>query len=154
MRALLFLISCIFLLCSCGPKTIYSKKVDFNQGSWNYDQVANFEFSIIDTVTVYDLVLNINHDIDFSNQNFYVKFYTKAPSQKVIEDVVSMELANQYGQWNGNCGSSNCEVEILLQGKTKFKALGEYSIDIEQFNRNENLKSINSIELKLIEIQS
>jgi len=125
--------------------------VDFEQGTWDYEQVAKFNFSIVDTTTVYDLILKIDHDAEFSNQNFYVKFYTKAPNLEMIEDVVSMELANQFGQWNGECGSENCSVEILLQGKTKFKSIGDYTIDIEQYNRVENLEGLNSIELKLFE---
>lgn len=131
----------------------YAEKISITNNVWTYDQVLDFQFEVQDTTQKYDLILSVNHDFEFAHQNFYAKFITTYPSMKKIEDVVSIELGNNFGKWMGDCNSSTCAIDILLQEKTYFKDQGKHQISIVQNNRIDSLNGINSIEFKLLKVE-
>jgi len=140
----------ILTLGSCKNDLVYSEKVAIDNAYWNYDSPASFSFEIIDTVQSYDLVLEIDHDVEFSNQNFYTQFTTTYPDGKEIKDVVSMELSSNYGQWMGDCNDDSCLIDILLREKVRFKQKGDHTISIAQHTRESVLSGIRSLEFNLI----
>lgn len=143
------LLSFLFLF-SCGKPIVYSETKTFENSIWEYNNPASFEFEIGDTTERYDLILNIVHDLEFGNQNFYTKFQTIYPSSEKVEDIVSMELSSPFGKWLGDCSSNTCEIGILLQGSTYFKSTGVHKITIEQFTRKSHLEGIQELEFQLI----
>lgn len=149
MKYLLSLFLFLTLL-SCDSGVIYKEKIDVDANGWNYDNPVSFSFTVSDTMQTYDLVLNIDHDVEFSSQNFYTQFTTTYPDGKEIKDVVSMELSSNYGQWMGDCNDDACLVDILLKGSTRFKQSGEHTIKIAQHTREASLEGIRSLEFQLI----
>jgi len=137
-------------LSACNSDVVFSKKSEIVNASWSYNNPVSFTFNVSDTIQTYDLVLNIEHDVEFSNQNFYTQFTTSYPDGTEIKDVVSMELSSKYGQWLGDCNSQICDVDILLKGSTRFKQLGDHKISIAQHTRDAVLERISSLEFNLI----
>lgn len=135
------------LLLGCSKNVVYKQQVTFPQGVWTYDSLVEYEFSIEDTVSIYNISLNVEHTIDYAYQNLYVKIYTQFPNQQNKEDVLSLELANKNGLWNGSCGNSKCALSIPLQEKTYFQEPGVYAISLEQYMREESIEGIQSMEL-------
>lgn len=139
------------MLLSCDDRTIvYEEEVEF-RNHWSYDQQLDFAFEVPDTLAAYDLVLEIEHDKEYPFQNFYTQFTTSYPGGKVVKDMVSMELADTYGQWKGDCGSETCVAEILLSSNSLFRNMETHRIQIEQFSRTPLLSGIEKIRFLLIQ---
>lgn len=150
MKRFLILLLPLFIW-SCDSRTIvYEKEVTFGN-HWSYDQQLDFAFEVPDTLAAYDLILEIEHDKEYPFQNFYTQFTTSYPSGKVVNDMVSMELADQYGQWKGDCGRETCVAEILLSGNTLFRNMETHRIQIEQYTRTPLLSGINKIRFLLVQ---
>ena len=146
----------IFLLClifiSCGKSYHYYKKVSIEDQEWNYSQIPQFEFDIVDTTSKFNLILKVEHSDEFSFQNLYTNFHIILPTGEEVKDVVSLELADKFGKWQGNCHGNKCEIQILLRENINFLDVGAYQVRIEQYMRSETISGINSISLALDKI--
>ena len=145
-----FLIVLFGLLSSCQEDTFYSNQFVLNGQQWAQEEVMEFPFEIGDNSMAYDLLLDIECLKDYAHQNIYVKIYTQYPSGKVVEDIVSLDLMDKFGNWNGDCNSTACDIHLVLQQKTKFPEVGNYKISVEQFMRVNPLKGLESITFKIV----
>lgn len=151
MQQLIFAISLLCLLTSCGPKVIYEQTSTFPAKEWAYADSARFEFTVQDVVKAYDLVLTLTHGTDFPAQNFYVRLHTGFPSGKRTSEQVSLQLAGDFGAWLGDCSGETCEQKITILQNAKFADPGEYYLTVEQYSREEPLAGIGSVGLAVLE---
>lgn len=145
----LFLASCCLFLTACNKDIIFDKTIKIPDASWSYDNPLPFEFEVSDTTKTYQILLEVEHAGDFGFQNCYVQITTKFPNGEVKKQPVSLELAAQSGIWTGKCSGNDCNLEIPLQAKAKFKQPGKHSIIVEQFMRVNPLLGIKAISLKI-----
>jgi gliding motility-associated lipoprotein GldH len=110
-----------------------------------------FEFPVTDTNQLYDLHLIMKHGVDFGFQNFYVNIKTFFPGGEELEERVSLQLANKFGQWYGECGGESCTLDIPIQQSAYFNEPGTYRVEIEQYSRENPLRSIKEIAFALEE---
>ena len=128
---------------------MYTKELKLNDGTWNYTDTLDFQFDVVDTLQRFDILLTLNHSTAYRYQNCYVKLHTAFPSGKKSEKVVSLEMADKFGRWNGECNSKNCTLQIMLQEGAAFNEMGTHTILIEQFMRVEKVYGIRSIKFEL-----
>ena len=138
----------VLLISSCSEKPIFSKKIEV-KGNWNYNQSLSFPIEIEQLDISYDMIFSLTYGREFGYQNIYVKILTLYPNGKETEDILSLNLTNGAGIFLGNCNSSKCEIDILLQENFKFKEKGKYVLTIIQNGREENLENVYGAELKL-----
>lgn len=140
----------LFSFSACEEEGIYFKKsLPINDAAWGYEDVKTFDFSIADTTSRFDLVLDLNHGTDYAFENIYVVVHTSFPSEKTISDKISLELASGTGAWLGKCSTDECTISILLQEQVKFPEKGNYQIAFEQFNRAESVKAMKNLSFKI-----
>ncbi len=143
-------ISCyilFLLLSSCGKDRMFFQKNEVSPEGWPYNQEIDFQVEVDDTTGSYDLELHIEHDRSFSYQNIYLDIITVFPDGRKTEQELSVELADDFGQWTGNCKGTDCEVVVDLIKKISFQLPGNYGFLISQHSREESLKGIKSISL-------
>lgn len=139
----------LFLAAACNNDHIFKKEIELPDGGWYYNRPVVFEFDINDVEKKYDLLLGIEHAGDFGFQNLYVQFHTVHPSGEKRSQVVSLELANKTGIWNGKCRGNACNVEIPLQINATFKETGRHSITVEQYMRRDPVVGVQGLTLKI-----
>jgi gliding motility-associated lipoprotein GldH len=140
---------CAFVGCGSGAK--YSKNQTISDGVWKHDSPLTYDFEVESTETLNDLFLSLKYGTNFGYQNIYVKIVTDYPTKESIEDIVALNLTNGSGTFLGNCNSSTCTTDILLQENFRFKEKGKHTIRIFQHSRNAELQSVFGGELKLFE---
>jgi len=150
MRYLCLIVVLAFV--SCGPTPYYSEIYELDNQEWTTSEALVFSPVIEDLDAIYDLHLIIDHQTSYSYENIYFKILTKFPNQENREEQLSVDLADNRGQWVGNCSGDHCKCKVFLLEKFKFPDKGEYSFEIRQYTRNENLVGINSLELQLFEV--
>ena len=139
-------------LLACNDDVYYKQSYGVADGNWSYDESLTFIFEVNDTEAYYDLILDIEHDIEYLYENVYVKIHTTFPSGEKVTDQVSLQLADALDQWEGKCSGSSCKVSILLQNRIFFKEAGTHKIEIEQYNRVDPLIGIEELTLKIVEL--
>ncbi len=135
----------LLLLSACGPNYQFSESIDIPAESWTYDHVIDFNFQIEDTLQIYNLILDVTHHQDFAYQNLYTRIGTYFPSGQDLTKVLSLELANKAGSWQGKCSGKYCTVQIPIQEGAYFNAVGDYKIRLEQFMRKDPIPGIKNI---------
>jgi len=148
----LFLFLAIAIIAnSCSNAIVYSQKATIDGSTWEFNQELDFQLDGIDTSSYYDLVLEVKHSADFSYENLYTRISTTFPSGEIVKDIVSLQLADKMGTWLGNCNSSTCTSELLIQAKFRFKEIGLHNIVLENYSRKA-LEGIHSIQMVLYDI--
>ena len=142
----------IFVSIGCQPSPYYATDLVIEDSSWDQSDQLVAVFEIVDTVSRYDLYLDIDHSKDYRYENIYLQIETQFPHKDAVTQVLPVDIANKKGQWYGKCGSKSCKLRVVLRDKTKFQALGNYQISIGQFSREDQLDGINEVELLLMEI--
>lgn len=143
------LASCYFFFSGCGNDFIYEEKLPIPADSWAYEDTLAFKFSISDTTKIYALLLDVTHSPEYGFQNLYVQIHTRYPNGKVEQQVLSLELANQAGIWNGQCSGKSCTLEIPLLEKAVFRETGNYSLTLEQYMRESPIPGVKDMALKI-----
>lgn len=149
MLRLLFFLSCLFLLASCGPNYVYEKAYELPNAQWTYADTLDFEFEIEDTSRIFNLWVTIDHSTSYSYQNLYTRVHTQFPGGERITELLSLELANSLGLWQGDCNSESCQIQIPIQEGAYFNAEGKYQITLEQFMRRDSLPGIKAVQFQL-----
>lgn len=144
----LFMTSFIFLS-ACTERAFYQSTLQPSEETWTYDEPLSFEFPIEDTLARYDFFLDVQHSTDYPFQNLYVKIITEHPQTTPQEDIVSLELANELGLWQGKCANEKCKVRIQLQTNARFNEIGDYALRFNQYTRTDSLKGVMEIGLRI-----
>ena len=134
---------------ACQSNVHFEKTYSFDPAIWSHVDTLDFSFEITDTTQLFDIALDVEHTTDFPMQNLYVQFYTQFPSGLRLSKLVSLELADKAGVWFGSCNADDCRVRIPLQNGAFFNELGSYTITVEQYTRQKDLRGVQSMGLAL-----
>lgn len=151
MRRLLIFCLLAATLSACGPKVVFSEEVSFPDSGWTYADSARFDFEIPNAEQAYDYVLTLDHSPDFPAQNFYVRIHTDFPSGVRRTEEVSLQLAGEFGAWNGACSGDNCQFEVPILRNARFEDTGKYGLTIEQFSRDNPLGGVSKLGFLVVE---
>ena len=144
-----FLSILAILLSACGPNYIFEETKPITANGWSYADSLQFEFNILDTTSIYNQSLVVNHTTEYGFQNLYVKVHTIFPDGKRTSQLLSLELASKIGLWFGDCNEEACSLEIPIQNNIFFPMPGTYAFVLEQYMRKDPLEGIQSFELKI-----
>ncbi|MGB3799939.1 MAG: gliding motility lipoprotein GldH [Lewinella sp.] len=150
MRNWLPLSVCVLLFASCGSDIVYQDSQEFGSDGWAYADSVAFQFPVEDTTSTYDLVLTVDHTQDFASQNFYVHLNTHLPGGTVLQQPLSLELADKFGEWYGDCDSGGCATDISLQEGTQFTQTGAHRLVVSQFSREDPLPEITGLRFRIV----
>lgn len=133
------------LLLSCQPRPVLNEKRVFEDQQWSNADTLDFQVSIADTTLHYDLFLDLKHNSEFSNQNFYIRIYTRFPDGNRLDRLVSLELADKSGAWFGRCNKKACRLRIPIQENAWFNQPGDYLFTLEQYSRMDPLPGVRQL---------
>jgi len=150
LRTLFLPIALIFFL-GCENQLIYKRSYPIPEEGWTYQDSLVFDFSIPDTLHLYDLELKVRHRTTFPFQNLYTRLRTRFPGGQVHSQLLSVELMDKVGFWQGNCSGQICTFARPIQKNVFFQQAGEYRIILDQHSRRERLEGVKSIELAVVD---
>lgn len=145
------LVICLIGFSCQESQAIYQSSHEIDGGDWYWTDTLEFQIEIVDTKTLYDLSLLIEHTDLHPYENLYLRIQTEYPDGKVTVDETNFDLANDEGQWYGKCKGAKCKAAAELQSSFRFRQAGSYSFAITPHLRTNPLRSIKSIGLMLDE---
>ena len=148
-KYLAFFILCILVL-SCQESDFYIENKIIKNRSWEYSQIPEFKVNIGDAKAKYDIYIYIRHT------NFYpytnISTIVHVNSQRNINSTLenNINLVTKTNQWTGKNTGILYEVEYKLKEDFIFPDTGNYIFSIEQNMKDNPLKEINDIGIKII----
>lgn len=149
MRKLLYIFLILSFLTACDTEVVYEQSIPVNTYGWEMADTLIYQIAIQDSLQRYDLSMAVRHRDIYDYTNLYVKIITKLPNGELKSELVSLPLCDESGKWLGKCAGDICFSRILLLKRTYFPLKGIYTFHIVHEMRQEKLKNILDIGLRL-----
>lgn len=142
----ILLTSCFFS--SCTTVDLYERTITIPRHEWESSFKPSFHFTITDSTKAYKIFVILRHTDKYNFNNIYVNLYVKGPGRDSILKIQrDLTLATNDGGWEGSGMDDVYEHRIPLE-KIPLKA-GDYSFTIEQIMREDPLKNVLNVGLRL-----
>ncbi len=132
-------------LFSCTQGILVEEKWEWENHQWLQGDRKTMTIEATDTTTAYQMELTLRHQETYPFQNLYVRTLITFPSGLKDTSVVSMELMDDKGNWDGDYGENCCKIKFPLQRKFTFPETGKYTWSIEPYMRIDTIQGVNSI---------
>lgn len=138
-----------FVSCS-DEEVVFQKSVEFPTDGWSKDSAAVFDYSSADTVGKYSIVVDLRNDGSYRYQNFWLFVRSMSPDSVVYSDTLECVLADNKGRWIGEGSGSMRHLPVMFLSEVQFPKQGKYSFELTQGMREDVLKGIHDIGLRII----
>lgn len=145
MKRVLFAITVMFLLTSCGNDKLFNDSVVIPEAKWDNRMIPFFDLTVNDTLSDYAFYLNIRHLENYRYSNLFIFLHTEFPNGNVTHDTIECTFAYPDGRWMSKGSGTIRSASILLNPALRFPLSGSYHFEIEQAMRDEVLKGITDI---------
>jgi gliding motility-associated lipoprotein GldH len=139
----------MILLGSCDPDRLYEKNIRIPEGIWFRENIVGFELEVEDTLSSYNLYINIRNTSLYPMSNLYLFVTTTAPSGHSVRDTVEIILADERGKWLGSGLGDIWDLQQLYKENIRFAQSGLYRFEYEQAMRTEKLPFIMDVGLRV-----
>jgi len=139
----------VFLFASCTDNSIYKQNKHIENNCWHKDSAVQFVANIDDTVSFFDICINVRNTNDYPYQNLFLFVQTSSPLGISLADTLNVLLADDYGHWTGKSISRIWENNVMLLKNVKFARKGDYIFKINQGMRHDILNGISDIALNI-----
>jgi gliding motility-associated lipoprotein GldH len=150
LTCLLFLAIASFFISCDPPNYIFEDDALYDhQKPLTYRDSLVYNFKVKDTNRFYNLLIEIDHNKNYSWENLYVKIDTRFPDREQKSQLLSMTLADETGEWYSDCRGKTCTFYLTLQEQTIFPMVGDYQIKLFPWMRQDTIKDIYRIGFKV-----
>lgn len=132
---ILSIIILMFCFSSCDPGMVYDKFRHIDNASWKWEDPAEFDVEMNDTLDYQNIFIRIRHTVDYPLSNLYMFVHVTGPSGQRLTDTIDFKLAENNGKWIGSGLGKNREVDYLFKQNTRFPEAGNYHFSLEQAMR-------------------
>jgi len=139
------------VLCSsCLKNKVYEENYPIEGMQWMRNDTLAFEVEIDDTVSTYNLLINVRHRTDYAFSNLWIDLTTIFPSDTSGHIQVQLKLGdNKEGRWRGDCMTDICDAQISIIEGLRLHETGLYRFLLHHSMRSNPLDGIMSIGLRL-----
>lgn len=124
-------LSLVFLLASCDKKRVFDEYKELD-GKWKKDNVVSFTFDQKDTVSKYNLFVNVRNNSNYPFNNLFLIVQMKEPGSKLIKvDTLEYPMANPDGTLMGEGFTDVKESKLWYKENVNFPKAGKYTVSIQ-----------------------
>lgn len=127
-----------FFIVSCGDKKQVFDSYQSVGKSWHKDSIVSFEFETKDTLTLYNLFLNVRANNNYPFSNIFLIVSVESPEGQIKKDTLEYMMALPDGKMLGNGFSDIKESKLWFKENYRFSETGKYIFRIEQALRKRN----------------
>jgi gliding motility-associated lipoprotein GldH len=136
---------------SCDQNRIYDEYKTVPENKWDKNNPVVFNFKINDTVSLYNMFINLRHGGQYQFSNLFLFVTTTLPDGKMARDTVELILADRDGRWRGNGLGDIWDHSFPFNTNFQFPRNGEYKITLTQAMRVDVLPYIKDVGLRIEE---
>ena len=148
-------VSYCLLLFSCKQIDLYEKNTVIPKYEWQNTFTAKGNFTITDTVALYNIYLVLRHTDAYKYNNIWLNIGLQFPGDSMVYNKTNLLLANDATGWEGNGMNDIWEVRKVLNDKPRpFKKQGTYNFSIAHIMRDNPLFNIMSAGLRIEKVKA
>lgn len=144
------MISCF--LVACNKINVFEKNIAVNNHEWKSNFTPTITFQIDDTASAYNLFVVLRHSDAYNFNNLWLKCTVTLPDSSKKSQQYNLPLANNDTGWMGTGMDDIFETRILIQPQTKFNKPGHYRFMLQQVMREDPLKHVLNVGLRIEKI--
>ena len=137
---------------ACKNNDVFFQYKAVNAKGWNKDSLYTFDIQITDTISTYNVYVNVRNRGEYPYQNLWLFLNKTSPDKVEMKDSIECYLADQRGKWLGSGIGSVMEMPILYQENVRFNKSGMYRYKIVHGMRDTTLTGINDIGMRIEKI--
>ncbi|MCO6497571.1 MAG: gliding motility lipoprotein GldH [Chitinophagaceae bacterium] len=149
-KKLRYLILPVFFF-GCIQINLFEKQAPIKHQMWSHDYTPEFSFDIQDTTSLYNVFIVIRHTDLYGYNNLWLNIGRQAPGDTMRFEKYNFSLADADG-WEGTGMNDIFEVRKLFATGT-FRQAGTYKFAISQIMRDDPLKYIMSVGLRVERVE-
>jgi gliding motility-associated lipoprotein GldH len=146
----LLLTGCVVFLASCHFNGMFDQSYDIQGYQWHKDHPYIFDVPVTDTIHGYDILLFMRNNNEFPYSNCYFFINTISPKGVTRRDTVQYDFADEKGKWLGKGFGGVWSNELTYKNNIRFPYKGTYRIEVFQAMRDEPLKGLMDISLRIV----
>lgn len=123
------LLSVLFL--SCDKNRVFDEYQEID-GSWHKGQKVTFAFDQNDTITNYNMFVNIRNNNSYPFNNLFLIVSLLQPDGVTKVDTLEYQMAKEDGTLLGDGFSDIKESKLWYKENTRFPKVGKYTVNIQQ----------------------
>ncbi len=131
------------------PKTVVDQNSPVNDHNWAYPDKFKYDVKIDDEKTAYNLYMNLRVTSDYKYSNLFVLISQTGPDKKRTVKRYELKLANKDGEWLGEGSGNLYSYQASFLTDYKFPVIGTYHFEIEQNMRDNPLREVNDVGLRV-----
>lgn len=145
-----FLILIIFGFNACeNPNAVVDEQQPIENASWNYAKKIRIPVKIEDSSIPYNLLINLRHSADYRYSNIFIRIRQLNPDKKSITLRKEYTLAKPDGEWLGTGSGNLYSYQLPLYSNYRFPVKGNYVFELEQNMRDNPLRDITDVGLRV-----
>lgn len=144
----IFILSVFFT--SCIRIDLFEKQSQIPSQQWYYNNVPQFTFNIKDTTSQYNVYVELRHTDLYGYNNIWLRIGSTSPSDSTHFQNINLKLGSDSKGWYGTGMDDIFEVrKNISPGPLSFKTPGDYTFSIAQIMRENPLKYILNVGIRV-----
>ncbi|WP_188934268.1 gliding motility lipoprotein GldH [Puia dinghuensis] len=134
------------------PEGMYEKDISLPGEQWagSFKPTFTFNISDMDTAYRYNIFIVLRHADAYNYNNIWIRGTIKQPGDAAVRsDRYDLQLATNEKGWLGTGMEDIYEQRVLIQQSTKFNHPGAYSFTLEQVMREDPLKHVLNVGVRI-----
>lgn len=136
-------------LLACKNNLVFEQYQSIPEKSWHKDSVLVFNLPVEDTTQNNNFIINVRNDVTYSYSNLWLFIAIEQPDGKIMEDKFEIALADPSGKWLGSGFGGLKTREAMYRRNIFFPVSGEYKVRIKQGMREDYLKGISDLGIRI-----
>jgi gliding motility-associated lipoprotein GldH len=134
---------------SCDSKRVFEENKEIPGSVWNRNHVVSLNVPIQDTLSPYNVYINIRQNGQYEKANMYLFISIISPKGEKLKDTVNCILADPKGKWLGSGLGDLYSNQLMYKKNIGFPHAGVYKFEIEQAMRIDDLKNVEDIGIRI-----
>jgi gliding motility-associated lipoprotein GldH len=131
------------------PGAVTDQNTEIVNNNWAYTSKIKHSVKIDNERIAYNLYLNLRVTGDYKYSNLFVLVYQTNPDKKTAITRYELKLANPDGEWLGQGSGNLYSFQIPFRLDYKFPAKGTYTFQVEQNMRDNPLREVSDVGLRV-----
>ena len=133
---LLFLL--FIILTSCQNKVVFNAYQPIPKAQWNNGEIIAIEIPIQDTISNYDLFINLRNNKDYPYSNLFLIARMSFPDRTQVTDTLEYEMTDTKGNFLGSGFTDLKENKLYYKSNIRFPVAGTYLFEVKHAMRERN----------------
>jgi gliding motility-associated lipoprotein GldH len=128
---------------------VFESSENLKGASWGKNDALNFQVNITDTTGIHNVLITTRNLGSYRYSNLFLFINTTSPTGAHLVDTLEISLADAGGEWKGSGLGDLNYLRTPWRSQVRFPFPGVYSFSITQGMREDELKGIGDVGIRI-----